>query len=114
NEKVKAKMAEMIGEATEDLTYSRVAESPLPNLVADAFRETGKTQIAIHNVGGIRSKIAKGKITWGNVFEVLPFQNTLVTLKLTGSQLKRTLERGLVSTVGMLAISGLRVQFDRT
>jgi 5'-nucleotidase / UDP-sugar diphosphatase len=114
NEKVKAKMAELVGEASEEFSYSRTMESPLPNLVADAFREKGKTQIAIHNVGGIRARIAKGKITWGNVFEVLPFQNTLITLKLTGAQLKRTIERGLVSTVGLAAISGMRVQMDRT
>jgi len=33
-------------------------------------------------------------------------------LKLTGAQLKKTLERGLVSSIGMVAISGIRVQFD--
>ena len=38
----------------------------------------------------------------------------MVTLKLTGAQLKKSLERGLVSTVGMVAVSGVRVQFDRT
>ena len=43
---------------------------------------------------------------WGEVFEVLPFQNTLVTLKLTGAQLKKTLN------VGLLAVSGLRVHLD--
>ena len=41
------------------------------------------------------------------IFEVLPFQNTLVTLKLSGAQLKRTLNSGL------LAVSGLRVEYDR-
>jgi 2',3'-cyclic-nucleotide 2'-phosphodiesterase/3'-nucleotidase len=114
HEKVKVKMAELIGEATEDLTYSRSGESPLANMVADAFREKAKTQIAIHNVGGIRARVTKGVITWGKAFEVLPFQNTLITLKLTGAQLKKTLERGLVPTVGITAISGLRVQYDRS
>src|SRR5439155_6366023 len=73
---------------------------------ADALRERGKTQIGIHNIGGIRAPIAKGPITWGNAFEVLPFENTLVTLKLTGAQLKKTLN------VGLVAVSGLRVVFD--
>jgi 5'-nucleotidase/UDP-sugar diphosphatase len=114
NQKVRLKMAEVIGEAMDDVTYSRVNESPLADMVADAFREKAKTQIAIHNVGGIRKKITKGKVTWGDAFEVLPFQNTMVTLKLTGAQLKKTLERGLVSTVGLTAVSGLRVQMDRT
>ena len=112
--KVNVKMAEVVGEATDDLQKSGTVESPLANIVADAFREKGKTQIAIHNTGGIRAKISKGKITWGNVFEVLPFQNTMITLKLTGAQLKKTLERGLVTGIGMAALSGVRVQFDRT
>lgn len=112
NDKVKVKMAEVIGEASDELPYSRSAESPLANMVADAFREKGKTEIAIHNIGGIRARIGKGKITWGNAFEVLPFQNTMVTLRVTGAQLKKTLERGLVTTVGIVAVSGLRVQFD--
>jgi 2',3'-cyclic-nucleotide 2'-phosphodiesterase/3'-nucleotidase len=111
-EKVLVKMDEPVGEATALLTYSRNQESPLADIVADAFREKGKTQIALHNVGGIRARIQTGTIKWGEVFEVLPFQNTLVTLKLTGAQLKKTLERGLLNTVGMVAISGIRVQFD--
>ena len=114
NEKVKVKMDQIVGEATGDLEKSQTAESALADLIADAFRERGRTQIAMHNIGGIRAKIAKGKITWGDAFEVLPFQNTLITLKLTGAQLKKTLERGLVATVGMVALSGLRVEFDRT
>ncbi len=114
NDKVKVKMAEIVGEAMDDLSYLRTAESPLADLVADAFREKGKTQIAIQNIGGIRTKIVKGKITWGNVFEVLPFQNTMITLKLTGAQMKKTLERGLVTSVGVAAVSGVRVRLDRT
>jgi len=114
NDKVKVKMAEIVGEAMDDLSYLRTAESPLADLVADAFREKGKTQIAIQNIGGIRTKIVKGKITWGNVFEVLPFQNTMITLKLTGAQMKKTLERGLVTSVGVAAVSGIRVRLDRT
>jgi 2',3'-cyclic-nucleotide 2'-phosphodiesterase / 3'-nucleotidase / 5'-nucleotidase len=105
-------MEEVIGVATDDLRISRTKESPLGNVVADAFRETAKTEIAIQNVGGIRAFLTKGMITWGNAFEVLPFQNTLITLKMTGAQLKKTLERGLVESVGMVAVSGLRVQFD--
>ena len=111
-EKVLTKMGEPVGEATDFLPYSRNGESPLADLIADAFREKGKTQIALHNIGGIRAQIRRGKIKWGDAFEVLPFQNTLVTLKLTGAQLKTTLEHGLVPSVGMVAISGIRVQFD--
>jgi len=111
-EKVKVKMAEVVGEATADFVKSEKEESPLADFVADAFREKAKTQIAIQNTGGIRAPISKGTITWGNVFEVLPFQNTMITLKMTGAQVKKTLERGLVPTIGVVSLSGLRVQFD--
>src|SRR5262245_55571424 len=107
-------MSQIIGEATADLTPSNNSESSLGNLIADAYREKGKTQIAIQNTGGMRTRILQGRITWGNVFEVLPFQNTMVTLKLTGAQLKKTLERGLVSSIGIAATSGVRVQYDRS
>jgi 5'-nucleotidase/UDP-sugar diphosphatase len=104
--KVEATMSEVIGEATAELTRSNESESSLGNLIADAYREKGKTQIALQNTGGIRTVIPRGKITWGNVFEVLPFTNTLITLKLTGAQLKKTLSWDL------LAVSGLKVQLD--
>jgi 2',3'-cyclic-nucleotide 2'-phosphodiesterase (5'-nucleotidase family) len=104
--KVEATMNEVIGEATADLAPSNNSESSLGNLIADAYREKGKTDIALQNTGGMRARIPQGKITWGNVFEVLPFQNTLVTLKLTGAQLKKTLGWDL------LAVSGVNVQLD--
>jgi len=103
---VARKTAEVIGRATDDFTRSKDSESALADLIADACREKGKTQIGIQNVGGIRAPIAKGAITWGHVFEVIPFDNTLVTLKLTGTQLKKTLSHGL------LGISGLHVELD--
>ena len=104
--KVAMKMAEIIGEARGPLASSKNSESPLADLIADAFREKGKTQIALHQIGGVRASIVEGPVTWGAVFEVLPFQNTLVTLKLTGAQLKKTLN------VELVAVSGIRARFD--
>src|SRR5215470_2276965 len=114
NMKVRNKLSEFVGLATGEFIKSDKTESALADVVADAFREKAKTEIAIQNIGGIRANILKGNITWGNVFEVLPFQNTMVTLKLTGAQVKKTLERGLVPTIGMASLSGLRVHFDLT
>jgi 2',3'-cyclic-nucleotide 2'-phosphodiesterase/3'-nucleotidase len=112
NRRVKAKTAQIVGVAADDLAKSDYTESALADVVADAVREKGQTQIAIQNIGGIRARILKGQITWGNVFEVLPFENTMITLKLTGAQIRRTLLRGLVPPIGMVSLSGLRVRFD--
>jgi 2',3'-cyclic-nucleotide 2'-phosphodiesterase (5'-nucleotidase family) len=105
---VTEKMKVVIGEAAADITTSSKAESPLANLITDVFKEAGKTEIAFQNAGGIRTYIRKGPITWGEIFEVLPFQNVLFTLKLTGAQIKNTLNSDFI------AVSGLRVRFDLT
>jgi 5'-nucleotidase/UDP-sugar diphosphatase len=98
--------AERLGEATTELRKSDIEESPLNNLIADALRDAARTQIAFYNVGGIRAILRRGPITRGSIFEILPFQDTLVTMNLTGAQLKQVLGRRV------LAVSGLRVVWD--
>jgi len=100
--------AERLGEAEATLEKSEIQESALNNMVADAIREYSGSQIAIQNVGGIRAPILKGPITYGDVFEILPFQNTLVTMTLSGAQLKQMLGRRVVG------VSGLKVSWDIT
>ena len=70
------------------------------------------TQIAIMNGGGVRASLAKGPVTMGEVMVVLPFQNTVATLKLTGADVRAALEHG-VSQAEELAgrfpqVAGLR------
>lgn len=45
------------------------------------------------NPGGIRADLEAGAVTWGDLFAVQPFGNDLVTMTLTGDQLKRVLEQ---------------------
>jgi 2',3'-cyclic-nucleotide 2'-phosphodiesterase (5'-nucleotidase family) len=103
---VAPQLREVLGEATANFLKADNAESPLANLVADAYRERGGTDIALANLGGIRASLARGPLTWGAVFEVFPFRDTLMTLKLTGAQLKKTLG------VRLLAVSGIRARYD--
>jgi 2',3'-cyclic-nucleotide 2'-phosphodiesterase (5'-nucleotidase family) len=103
-----ARSAERIGEATEFLSKSDTQESPLNNFLADALRDFAGTEIAFHNVGGIRAAMRKGPITKGDVFDILPFQNTIVKMSLSGAQLKRLLQRRV------LAVSGIKVWWDIT
>jgi 2',3'-cyclic-nucleotide 2'-phosphodiesterase (5'-nucleotidase family) len=44
--------------------------------------------ISIFTWGGIRKSLPKGEITLRNVFELMPFENEMVVLKLSGQQLK--------------------------
>ena len=90
-------LGEVIGTLKNDLPHdTEVAQlSPMGQFIAKSLAELGKTQIAIVNGGGIRRGFDAGEITMGLVYELLPFDNTLVTMKVTGAELKKLLEHGL-------------------
>ncbi|MBN8963134.1 MAG: bifunctional metallophosphatase/5'-nucleotidase [Rhizobiales bacterium] len=77
-------------------------ESVLGDIVADAqlaatqAADKGGAAIALTNPGGVRSPIIRrddGSITYGDVFAAQPFRNQLVTMTLTGAQIKAALEQ---------------------
>jgi 5'-nucleotidase len=77
-------------------------ETPLGDAIADAqlaatlTERDGKAVIAFMNPGGIRTDLLKkegGKVTYAELFVVQPFSNALVTMDLTGTQIKVLLEQ---------------------
>ena len=65
------------------------SESPLANLMTDALRESLGTDIAIHNVlGGIRSGLPVGPLTFGDVYNMFPFDNRVVIVDLSGREVR--------------------------
>jgi 5'-nucleotidase len=93
----------------------RRAECALGSMVAEAMLEAGRAAgatIALQNGGGLRAGLPAGPVTWGDVLTVLPFSNTLATLKLAGADVRAALENGL-SAVEQVAgrfpqVAGLR------
>jgi len=84
-------------DATFGSNYHR--ETGYGNLITDAMRERADADVAITNSGGIRSDSAygPGEITGGDIFNTLPFPNSLVTLELTGEELVEALESQIVT-----------------
>jgi len=80
-------------------TANAAGESPLGDLIADTHLAatsapaTGGAQIAFMNPGGIRNSIDAGPVTYGEAFAVQPFNNYLVTMTLTGAQIRTLLEQ---------------------
>jgi 5'-nucleotidase len=77
-------------------------ETPLGDVIADAqlvatsTERDGKAVIAFMNPGGIRTDLPKkesGKVTYAELFAIQPFSNALVTMDLTGAQIKALLEQ---------------------
>lgn len=75
----------------------RAKECEMGNVIADAMLERSKDQgitIAISNSGGLRASIDEGELTMGEIYSVLPFQNTLATFQLKGADVVAALENG--------------------
>lgn len=100
----------VIGHSAQALSRSRMAsgESALGNVVADAQRWAAGTDFAVTNVGGVRADLDAGEITWGELFSIQPFRNSLVRVELTGAQLVELLEQQWrePEMVRMLHVSG--------
>ena len=84
-------------------------ESPAANLIADAqlaatrSPDRGNADLAFINGGGVRAAIvpaSDGSVSFGALFTVQPFGNTLMTVTLTGAQLKALLEQQFVDADG--------------
>lgn len=76
----------------------RAGECQMGNLVTDAMLDRVSDQgvvIAFQNGGGLRASIEAGEVTMGDVYTVLPFQNTLSTFEVTGQDLIDALENGV-------------------
>ena len=70
----------------------RNSETELSCLLADAMRWAGGTQLGCIHGGSIRAAIPQGDITLGEVMAVLPFNNSLASVSMTGLQLRDALE----------------------
>lgn len=81
-------------------------ESALGNLMADVSREAHpEAEIGLANGGGLRANINPGPVTYGDVFGVLPFDNQLALMRVTGRQLKELAGVGVSGKVGMYSWS---------
>lgn len=86
-----ASMNVVIGEVAETMEVGK-PESKLTNLIADILLTEGRQYVedvdmAVTNVGGIRRTLFAGPITIGDVFEILPFDNSLLVLEYKGSDI---------------------------
>ncbi|PKR80365.1 hypothetical protein CW751_09835 [Brumimicrobium salinarum] len=87
-------MNRVIGYATEDLVRNR-PEGTLGNFVIDETENyleehnwlKGKHFISVMNHGGLRAPISKGEVTVGDIYRLMPFDNTVVLAKLPASEL---------------------------
>ncbi|WP_298748628.1 cell wall-binding repeat-containing protein [uncultured Serinicoccus sp.] len=110
---------EVVGTVAEDITGDaggdRGIETPMADLVADSILagtdgdDEGGAQISFMNVGGVRASLLvdqisndeeAGEVTYQEAYNVMPFGNIIVSIDMTGEQVKAVLEQQYVPDRG--------------
>ena len=115
----------MTGVSLDALSISnRTKETNIGNFVADAYRTAANADVALVNGGSIRADLTynPGVLTKRDVLSILPFNNPIVKIEITGKSLREALEHGVArSAVGedgepgrFPQISGMSFKFDTT
>lgn len=113
--KIDSMMYRVVGTAEISMDRSR-PESLLSNLVADVLRESaaevlGKpADMGLINIGGIRNSLTEGPVTTENIYEILPFENSLCVLAMKGSALKHLFEN--IAARRGEGVSGIRLKIS--
>jgi 2',3'-cyclic-nucleotide 2'-phosphodiesterase/3'-nucleotidase len=84
-----ARGKEVVATLAEPLAASVRGDRRLGSLIADAARLSAKATIGLHNPGGVRADLPRGPVSYTDLHRVLPFDNTVVRLTLSGGQLRR-------------------------
>ncbi len=108
---------EVIGNIPSALTSSQAVqpygESQLGNWMSDVIKNYAKADIGMQNNGGIRlSPVPAGDITVGTIFNLMPFDNTICTVSMTGAQLKILLEQAVQNSGKGIQVSGIKFTYD--
>ncbi len=89
------------------------AESSLGSFLADSLRTMCRADVALLNPGGLRADLAKGPLAYGKVYEVIPFDNAVATLDVTGDQLVSLVRAAFSAKKGVFQLSGLEVTLEK-
>ncbi len=85
-----------LGGSTDNIWQDiRLSELNLGRALSDSYRFVTGVEIAAENAGGIRAQIPSGDINKGQVIDVLPFGNYLVTKSVSGADIKKMLETSI-------------------
>jgi 5'-nucleotidase len=116
NATVGERVKEVLGKVETHLTRSNNAESNSGNFFTDGLKSWTKSDCAFLNSGGIRADHKKPEITVGDVLEIFPFENVVVTFEVTGEDLKKICAKNANACLGnekygILQTAGVRYEY---
>jgi 2',3'-cyclic-nucleotide 2'-phosphodiesterase (5'-nucleotidase family) len=104
--------ARRIAVLRDSLDQFQEREYPLGNLLADAWRRMAHADVGLTNNGGIRASLPPGPVSFGKLYEVVPFQNEVMKVRLPGSVLREVIEYHLNGIHASIHVSGIVVRWN--
>lgn len=104
---IKASFGQPLVQSPQGLFRGRRGEENLLGYwVTDVMRQAARplvgapVRFAITNAGGLRANLRPGPIKVGDIFEMMPFENELLVIELTGAEVIGAVQEGLVRRGG--------------
>ena len=110
---VEEKMGGVIGAAQEDFTLAGPLDSKLGDWACDITIKAMGTLLAFHNTHGFRAPIRKVEVRLRDLYQAMPFDNTIVTMTVTGAQIAQMLRDNVQNGMSDMQVGGLEVTFRR-
>lgn len=111
-ETVSKEMDKVIGKTLKPLTFdSTTFDNPIGNFVTDIIRWKVNADMAFQNAGGVRNVLNEGNIKLRDVYQIMPFENTIVTLKMTGNNIYELMKDNIRANRTSMYVSGIEVKY---
>ncbi|WP_243321230.1 5'-nucleotidase C-terminal domain-containing protein [Geothrix sp. SG200] len=119
-EEIRASFGQPLVQAPQGVFRGRRGEENLLGYwVSDVMRQAAQplvgapVRFAITNGGGLRANLRPGQLKVGDIFELMPFENELVVIELTGAEVIQVVKEGLLRRGGE-PCSGVKVKVEGT
>lgn len=109
---IRAKRDTFVGNFASDFFRSYYQECPIGNMVTDVMLAETGADVAFQNSGSIQNNINEGKFTLGDLYSVMPFDNKLVTMNLTGADIVELLNISSSRQRGILQVAGIEYAYE--
>lgn len=83
--------ADLLVQDINSVNVIRISETNAGDLVCDAILDYSKADIAMINGGGIRTTIPAGELTYGDVMDLVPYDDKMVVVRVSGKKIKELL-----------------------
>lgn len=110
---IDSKYNEILAVNNQVLINDRNGESRVGDFFMDVLKNGFKADVALYNGGAIRDTLPSGRVTVRDLLKIFPFDSTIYTAEVKGSDLRQVLEHGIGNPdISRLRFSGLQISAD--